>query len=105
MKLKEVQSIVKQFVSEHQLETSVEARLLDVVSEIGELSKELLKGNDYGKKEFSKTSKWEEEFGDVLFSLICIANSTGINLENSLNIVLNKYTDRIAYKGNIGSNN
>lgn len=103
MKLSEAQSKVLNFVEKYHLETSVETRLLDLVSEIGELSKEILKGNDYGKKQFVTTYEWEEEFGDVLFSLICIANSTGINMENSLNVALNKYMNRFIDKGNIGS--
>lgn len=103
MKLIEAQGIVMEFVKKQRLETNVEIRLLDLVSEVGELSKEVLKGNDYGKEQFTITPKWEEEFGDVLFSLICIANSTGINIEDSLNIALEKYKNRVRSKGSIGS--
>lgn len=39
MELKQQQIRVIEFVKEHQLEASVEARLLDLVSEVGELSK------------------------------------------------------------------
>lgn len=92
-----------EFVKEHQLETSVEARLLDLVSEVGELSKEVLKGTDYGKQQLCLTPKWEEEFGDVIFSLICLANSTGIDMENALNLALEKYKIRYEKSGDIGS--
>jgi len=41
--------------------------------------------------------------GDVLFSLICIANNTEINLEIALNKALNKYRKRFNEKGDVGS--
>ena len=47
----------------------------------------------------------ESEIGDVLFSLICIANTLGINLEKSLIDSMEKYQKRFDKKGNIGSGN
>ena len=43
-KLDNFQQQVSQFVQEYQLEAPVSARVLDLVSELGELSKEVLKG-------------------------------------------------------------
>ena len=74
-----------------------------MTSEVGELSKEVLKGTNYGSKNFKKTEEWKSEIGDVLFSLICIANQTDTNLEDSLNYVLDKYEKRLAAKGDLGS--
>lgn len=39
------QQRVGRFVAEHGLETSAETRLLDLVSEWGEVAKEILRGN------------------------------------------------------------
>jgi hypothetical protein len=61
------QKSVAQFVKVHQLESSVEARLIDLFSEIGEATKEALKGSDYGKNVFSQIPTWVEELGDVSF--------------------------------------
>lgn len=97
------QQSVAEFVKQHDLETSVEARLLDLLSEIGELAKEALKGSDYGKTRFTQTEAWEEELADAFFSLVCIANSTGVDLEEALEKVLTKYEDRISNKGKAGS--
>ena len=103
MTMMEMQKKVARFVAENHLETSVETRLLDLVSEIGELSKVLLKGTSYGKEKLAVSDQWKEEFGDVLFSLICIANSTGIQMQDALETVLAKYNRRMQHKGDISS--
>ncbi|MFZ5354880.1 MAG: MazG nucleotide pyrophosphohydrolase domain-containing protein [Bacillota bacterium] len=105
MELAAIQKLISMFVEEYNLTASTEIRMLDLFSEIGELSKEYLKGSDYGKEAFCRPPKWEEEFGDVLFSLICIANSTGVDMEAVLVSAINKYKSRFAVKGDIGSDN
>ena len=79
------------------------ARLIDLFSEIGEVAKETLKGSDYGKAGFNQTKAWAEELGDVFFSLVCLANSTGVDLEKALEDVLTKYEMRLDEKGEAGS--
>lgn len=101
--MKEIQEEVNEMIKKYDLESSTEIRFIDLVSEIGELGKEILKGNDYGKKEFSRTDNLESEVGDVLFSLICIANGLNIDLKSALNGVMTKYNSRFSEKGNIGS--
>jgi len=70
---------------------------------VGELAKEVLKGNNYGKEDFKLTEEWLTEIGDVFFSLICIANESNIDLEHRLTSVLNKYQNRFSKKGSIES--
>ena len=50
--MENIQKFVAEFVEKAGVETSVEFRLLDLVSEMGELSKEVLKGTNYGKRVF-----------------------------------------------------
>ncbi len=99
----EAQKRIAQFVEQHGLKIPVEYRVLDFVSELGELSKEILKATNYGKSEFQPTENWEEELGDVLFSLICVANATQVDLEQALAKVLDKYQKRIKSKQDAGS--
>ena len=80
----DIQRTVAEFVKANELSTDVPSRVLDLVSEIGELSKILLRGTGYGTTGFRPSEEWVEELGDVLFSLICVANSTGVDLETSL---------------------
>ena len=46
-----IQEEVNELIKKYNLESSVEIRFIDLISELGELGKEILKGNDYGKKE------------------------------------------------------
>ncbi len=97
------QSQVANFVAQHHLDAPVEARLLDLVSEVGEVAKEALKGSDYGKQPFQPTAEWSAEVADVFFSLVCVANSTNVNLETALAAALAKYQQRLTSKGEAGS--
>ena len=82
---------------------SPESRLMDIVSEVGELSKEVLKNTDYGTKAFSVSEDYIMEYGDVLYSLLSLADETGIDSNEALDKVLDKYRKRLLSKGDIGS--
>lgn len=101
--MQDIQEKVNELIKKYNLESSTEIRFIDLVSEIGELGKEILKGNDYGKKNFSNTDNIESEVGDVFFSLICVANDLNIDLTKALDKVLNKYKNRFSNNGHIGS--
>lgn len=83
-------------------EMNVYARYLDVISEVGELGKEILKGSDYGSKDFICQSDFEMEFGDVMYSLLSLANECNIDANKCLDVVLAKYKSRLS-KGSMGS--
>jgi NTP pyrophosphatase (non-canonical NTP hydrolase) len=97
--MKNIQTKIESFCSENNLNAKTEVRLLDLVSEVGEVSKEILKASDYGKKEYQVNESLELEVGDLFFSLITLANSLQIDLEKALEKVLVKYRSRIN-KGN-----
>ncbi len=97
------QKRVAEFVTSHGLHTDVVYRVLDLVSEVGELSKEVLKATNYGCEEFQPPENWEDELGDVLFALICVANLTEVDLESALSRVLEKYRKRIEAHQHAGS--
>ena len=81
----------------------VTARVLDIQSEVGELSKEVLKNTKYGTKEFVVSDDFELELGDVLYSLLSLADETGVDADAALNRVLAKYKKRIENNDNMGS--
>ena len=56
--MKILQKKVNDFCEKYNLKSSVEYRFLDLISELGEVSKELLKMSDYGRTEL----KFREEF-------------------------------------------
>jgi NTP pyrophosphatase (non-canonical NTP hydrolase) len=101
--MKDLQDRIKKFCEENNMKCSSEARMLDLVSEIGEVSKAILKSSKYGKQETTITDNFKEELGDTLFSLICLANQFDIDLKNETNLILEKYQKRISEKGFAGS--
>ena len=72
----------------------IHIRLLDLTSEVGELCKEYNKITDYGKRSFSVNEDFVMELGDVLFSLLFIANLTRITLEDVFAETVAKMEDR-----------
>ena len=87
----------------HKEPMPVYARLMDIQSELGELSKEYLKNSGYGTNEFSKTEDFELEFGDVVYSILSLGLEMDIDIEKSVEKVLAKYQKRIDEKKNMGS--
>lgn len=79
------------------------ARVLDIQSEAGELAKEVLKNTKYGTKEFVTSEDFELELGDVLYSLLSLADETGVDADAALDRVLAKYKKRIENSDNMGS--
>lgn len=66
--------------------------LAALVEEVGELADELLKVE--GVKGNGGREGLEEELGDVLFALACIANHYGIDLLEALDKSVGKYRER-----------
>ncbi|MBU1204604.1 MAG: nucleotide pyrophosphohydrolase [Nanoarchaeota archaeon] len=102
--MKEIQEKIKKFCKENNMESSVEHRVLDTMSELGEVAKEILKMSNYGRKPIEYRKELKSELGDVLYSLITIANTFDIDLEDALRQVLEKYEKRLK-KGSAGSEN
>ncbi len=99
-----LQERVAAFVRDHDMDVDdLASRLLDLTSEAGELAKAYLEGTGYGERPFVPDAYWAEEIGDTLFSLICVANSTNVDLEEALAQVLGKYEQRLNRKGHAGS--
>jgi NTP pyrophosphatase (non-canonical NTP hydrolase) len=88
----EVDAYIGQFKEGYFSPLAMIARLTE---ELGELAREV--NHHYGEKP-KKDSETEksiaEESGDLLFVLICLANSLNIDLEDAHNTVMNKFNTR-----------
>lgn len=100
--MKHLQDKVQIFTTDHNLSSPIEHRMLDLVSEVGEVSKEVLKMSNYGREEIQYNDAFAEELGDVLYSLITVANHFEVDLEEAVHQALEKYERRFQ-KGSIGS--
>ncbi|MBU0907134.1 MAG: nucleotide pyrophosphohydrolase [Nanoarchaeota archaeon] len=84
----EVDEWVKQFDPPYWKPHEILARLTE---EVGELAREV--NHIYGpKKKKASESERElaDEIGDIMFTLICLANSHGFDLDDVMNRVLEK---------------
>jgi NTP pyrophosphatase (non-canonical NTP hydrolase) len=78
-------------------------RYADVMSELGELGKELLLGNNYGTKPMEPAENLAKELGDVVFALALLANSVGLDLDECFDVTMEKYNRRYENTGQTGS--
>lgn len=95
MELSQLQKQIQKFVEETNWDSPPEHRVLDLVSEAGEVAKEVLTITKYGKEPLAKNENLTSELGDTLYSLIVVANKFDINLEEALDLVLKKYQERL----------
>ncbi len=66
-----------------------------LMEEVGEVARIMARRyGEQSEKESDKNKSLEDELADVLFVLICIANQTGVNLEEALQKNLTKKTNR-----------
>lgn len=100
-----LQEQVSDFCEQHGITAPIEARLLDLCSELGELAKLQLKATDYGRNTAAQPNPeaWQSELGDCLFALLCLANASGVDTGLVLDQTLQRYKQRIAAAGHPGS--
>lgn len=66
-----------------------------LMEEVGEVARIMARRyGEQSEKENDKTKDLGDEMADVLFVLICLANQTGVNLEDALKKNLEKKTNR-----------
>lgn len=96
MKISEAQSVVdawiKQFGVRYFNELTNTAILMEEVGEVARIMAR--RYGEQSEKESDRQKSLEDELADVMFVLICIANQTGIDLEEALHKNLAKKTSR-----------
>lgn len=96
------QETVAEFVESNNLETPPAYRLLDVVSELGEVSKETLSSTEYGAAP-EAVDVSADEIGDVLFALLAVAERVDVDAGDALEESLAKYESRLSEADSPGS--
>ncbi len=95
MELSQAQKVVDNWIQEHGVRYFNELTNMAVLTEeVGELARIIAR--KYGEQSFkeSDNSTIDEEIADVLFVLICIANQTGVDLEDAFKKSIQKKTNR-----------
>lgn len=96
MQIKEAQQRIDQWINTTGVRYFSELTNMAILTEeVGEVARILAR--TYGEQSFKETDQAQEladELADVLFVLICIANQTGVDLEQALEKNLEKKTQR-----------
>lgn len=100
--MKEYQERVEKFINENEMGGTAPFQVIDLLAEVGEIAADAAKSAEYGESEEEMSVK-EDEFGDVLFSLLALANSMDVDMEEAFETALEKYRNRIEEKGDAGS--
>ena len=93
MEIKEAQKVVDNWIKEYGVRYFNELTNLAILTEeVGEVARIISRRyGEQSEKESDKNKDLGDEFADVLFVLICLANQTGIDLESALKKNLEKY--------------
>ena len=98
MTFTEAQALVDQWINELGVRYFSELTNMAILTEeVGEVAR--IMARRYGEQSFKASDEevdLADEMADVLFVLICLANQTGINLEDALKKNLEKKTRRDA---------
>ena len=98
----DAQSRVAEFVAANDLEAPAAYRLLDAVSELGEVSKAVCTSSGYGDDPGS-VSIPADELGDALFALLALCEELDVDAAAALETSLEKYARRLESTGEAGS--
>lgn len=96
MTIKEAQELVDQWIKEHGVRYFDELTNMAILTEeVGEVAR--IMSRRYGEqseKESDKNKDLGDEFADVLWVLMCLANQTGVDLTQALKKNIEKKTAR-----------
>lgn len=96
MTIKEAQETVDKWIKEYGVRYFNELTNMALLTEeVGELARIIAR--KYGEQSFKESDKdydLADEMADVMFVLICLANQTGVDLEEALKRNLAKKTQR-----------
>jgi len=103
-----MQKKVKEFNDKKKVHTKsmpIYARILNIQSEVGELGKEYLRHSQYGTEEFKLSEEFIMEYGDIMYSMLTLAEEARFDSEEALNMAISKYEKRILNNNKMGSVN
>jgi NTP pyrophosphatase (non-canonical NTP hydrolase) len=102
MRLTEAQEIIDQWIRKYGVRYFNElTNTAILMEEVGEVARIMARRyGEQSEKASDKEADLADELADVLFVLICLANQTGVNLEEALKKNLDKKTSRDSQRHN-----
>lgn len=96
MNIENAQKIVDNWIKEHGVRYFNElTNMAQLTEEVGEVARIIARRyGEQSEKESDKDKDLGEELADVVFVVLCLANQTGIDLQESFNKKMDKKTKR-----------
>ncbi len=96
MKIQEAQLVVDNWIKEHGVRYFNElTNMAQLTEEVGEVARIIARRyGEQSEKESDKNIDLGEELADVVFVVLCLANQTGINLQEAFDKKMIKKTKR-----------
>ena len=87
---------LKEFIAQHRLETQPAFSLLDIMSELGEVAKELLKATDYGRHpDTPDAARMRDEIDDLMFAVAYLSTLYDVDPEAAMWESVRKFERRL----------
>lgn len=96
MELKKAQQAVDEWIKEHGVRYFNElTNMAQLTEEVGEVARIIARRyGEQSEKESDKGKDLGEELADVIFVVLCLANQTGVDLQEAFDNKLKKKTER-----------
>jgi NTP pyrophosphatase (non-canonical NTP hydrolase) len=96
MQIQDAQKAVDEWIKDHGVRYFNElTNLAQLTEEVGEVARIIARRyGEQSEKESDKNKDLGEELADVVFVVLCLANQTGINLQDAFDKKLNLKTQR-----------
>ena len=96
MDIKNAQKIVDDWIKEHGVRYFNElTNMAQLTEEVGEVARIIARRyGEQSEKETDKDKDLGEELADVIFVVLCLANQTGVNLQEAFDRRMDKKTKR-----------
>ena len=96
MSIKNTQKIVDDWIKEHGVRYFNElTNMAQLTEEVGEVARIIARRyGEQSEKESDKNKDLGEELADVLFVVLCLANQTGVDLQEAFDKRMDKKTKR-----------
>ena len=96
MQIQDAQKAVDEWINKHGVRYFDElTNMAQLTEEVGEVARIIARRyGEQSEKESDKNKDLGEELADVVFVVLCLANQTGIDLQEAFNKKLNLKTER-----------
>lgn len=96
MELKKVQEIVDRWIQDHGVRYFDElTNMAQLTEEVGEVARIIARRyGEQSEKENDKTKDLGEELADVIFVVLCLANQTGVDLQQAFDKKMKTKSER-----------